>query len=166
MSMAVGYASMSSQFAAAVIAGGVSIVVALLSAFLSERSQERRLRAELDGQKERVSEELHDQRERLHAELESQRERLRAELRTEFMAEEALRSLLEHPTWKYRSFDAIRKKVRGFDDDELRRLLIRSGALCFELRADKREMWGLRSRNEDKVTQAASDDESPMLPAA
>jgi hypothetical protein len=157
---------MSSQLTAALIAGGVSIIVALLTAFLSARSQERRVRVELDGQRERVSDELRNQRERLHAELESQRERLRAELRTEFMAEEALRSLLEHPKWKYRSFDAIRKKVRGFDDDELRRLLIRSGALCFELRAHRREMWGLRSRNEDKVTQAASDDESPVLPAA
>jgi hypothetical protein len=146
---------MSSQLTAALIAGGVSIIVALLTAFLSARSQERRVHVELDGQRERVSDELRNQR-----------ERLRAELRTEFMAEEALRSLLEHPTWRYRSFDAIRKKVRGFEDDELRRLLIRSGALCFELRADKREMWGLRSRNEDKITQAASDDESPVLPAA
>jgi hypothetical protein len=94
----------------------------------------------------------------------TQERRLRQELRLEFMAEEALRSLLDHPDWRFRTFRTISKRVRGFPDDELRQLLIRAGALCFERTTDGEEMWGLRSRNEDKVA-PPGDDGSPVRPA-
>ena len=125
---------MSSDVAAAVIAGGVSMVVAALTAWTTFRAQERRLRQEL---------------------------------RTQFMAEEALRELLSHPDWRLRSFEIITKRVRGFSDDELRQLLIRSGALCFERKADGAEMWGLRSRNEDELTKQPKDEpgDSPVTAA-
>ena len=83
-----------------------------------------------------------------------QRERLRQELRTEFMAEQALVALLTHPDWTLRSFAAIRRKVGGFEENDLRQLLIRAGALRFE-RRDGEEMWGLRRLNEHLLTRQA-----------
>ena len=63
------------------------------------------------------------------------------------MAEEAIRALLNHEDWKLRSFEAIKRRVKGFDDKELRQLLVRAGAVAFERGADGEEMWGLRDRN-------------------
>ena len=108
---------MSSQVMAALIAGGVSIVVSMITGIVAFRLQ---------------------------------KSRLREELRTEFMAEAAIRDLLLHETWPLRSFSVIKKRVRGFEDNELRQLLIRAGAVCFEDKAGE-EMWGLRTRNEDKL---------------
>ncbi len=79
-----------------------------------------------------------------------QKSRLREELRTEFMAEAAIRDLLLHDTWSLRSFSVIKKRVRGFEENELRQLLIRAGAICFDDKAGE-EMWGLRIRNENKL---------------
>lgn len=45
---------------------------------------------------------------------------------------EAIRHLLQHNDWRQRRFAAIKKRVGGFSDDELRQLLERSGALRFE----------------------------------
>jgi hypothetical protein len=80
------------------------------------------------------------------ASIHLQKERLRQELKTEFMAEQAMLELLQHPSWTLRSFEAISRRFGGFDGDELRRLLVRSGALRFE-KQDGTEMWGLRTRN-------------------
>jgi hypothetical protein len=79
-----------------------------------------------------------------------QEKRLREELRTQFMAEAAIRELLLHDKWRLRSFGVIKKRIRGFSDDELRQLLIRAGAVCFEAQ-DGEEMWGLRVRNTDRL---------------
>lgn len=79
-----------------------------------------------------------------------QERRLREELRTQFMAEAAIRELLLHDDWRLRSFDVIKKRIRGFGDDELRQLLIRAGAVCFDAR-DGKEMWGLRVRNAERL---------------
>ncbi|WP_432093132.1 hypothetical protein [Streptomyces sp. bgisy100] len=76
--------------------------------------------------------------------------RLRAELRTEFMAEAALYALLKDSRWPTRYFTTIRGYLKGFEDDELRKLLVRAGALCFE--SGGRERWGLRERNADKLS--------------
>ena len=79
-----------------------------------------------------------------------QERRLRAELRTEFMAEAAVRQLLLSPRWKKRSFDEIKKRVAGFPDDELRKILVRSAAVRF-MDDDGKELWGLIERNEDDL---------------
>lgn len=79
-----------------------------------------------------------------------QRNRLRTELRAEFMAEEAIHQLLMHDHWRQRSFSLIKRRVGGFDDDELRQLLVRAGALRFES-ATGEELWGLRQRNLDQL---------------
>lgn len=79
-----------------------------------------------------------------------QERKLKTELRTEFMAEQAAKSLLENDKWKKRSFDAIKKRLGGFDDNELRKILVRAGAISFEDSSGK-EMWGLISRNKEEL---------------
>src|SRR4051794_32124438 len=90
----------------------------------------------------------------------TQERKLRAELRTEFMVEEAIRALLEHKQWEQRSFDAISRQIPGFEANELRRLLIRAGALCFP-DGSGGEWWGLRDRNQKSLGAAADEDTLP-----
>ncbi len=66
------------------------------------------------------------------------------------MAEQALVDLLEHPNWTLRSFSAIQRRVGGFQEDALRQLLVRAGALRFEDK-DGQELWGLRRRNSKRL---------------
>ncbi len=79
-----------------------------------------------------------------------QERKLRADLRTEFMAEEAVKQLLRSPQWKMRSFEEIERKIGGFEQNELRKLLVRAGAVRFRGEED-RELWGLRERNKDSL---------------
>jgi len=79
-----------------------------------------------------------------------QERKLRADLRTEFMAERAIAELLGCQQWEKRSFDEIRKRIGGFDDEELRKLLVRAGAVRFEGENSK-ELWGLIQRNKSIV---------------
>jgi hypothetical protein len=60
-----------------------------------------------------------------------QERKLRADLRTEVMAEEAVKQLLKSPQWRMRSFDEIKRRTGGFEDDELRKILVRAGAVRF-----------------------------------
>ncbi len=82
-------------------------------------------------------------------------ERDREGIRTEFMAEQVVRQLLEHENYTKRKFKAIKRRLGGYDDkeDDLRRLLIRAGAVRFVGTSDKGkkkfEYWGLLSRNPD-----------------
>ena len=108
----------------AVIAGLVAIIVALVTTRVETRSQATQLRHEIDLQEQR--------------------------LRTEYMAEEAINQLLRKAQPK-RTFHAIAARVGGFSDDELRRLLVRAGALRFGRASDGTELWGLRDRNEADV---------------
>jgi len=74
-----------------------------------------------------------------------------AQMRTEFMAEQVARQLLEHERWQRRSFKAIKHRLGGFDDDELRKILVRAGAIRFEDRNTQEEFWGLIHRNRDAL---------------
>jgi hypothetical protein len=75
------------------------------------------------------------------------RSRLRREFALEFAAESAVTALLQQPDWKCRTFETIKKRLGGFDDDELRKLLVRAGAIRAFRDSDKAELWGLASRN-------------------
>jgi len=125
---------LSNQVVAAIIAGGLSALVSVTVAAVNSRAQRANLRAQEERQQE---------------ELRAQAERLRTEFRTEFMAEQAIHSLLSEGFPK-RSFAAIKKRLRGFDDNELRKLLIRAGAVCFEGQAGK-ELWGLQDRTKNDL---------------
>ena len=76
--------------------------------------------------------------------LELERGKIEAQFGQELSAERAARKLLECTRWKRRTFNAIKFHLRGFDDDELRKILIRAGAICFQ---EDVETWGLLERN-------------------
>ena len=71
--------------------------------------------------------------------------RLRAEFATEDSAESAIRLLLALDQLPYRTFQMIRHHIGGFESNELRRLLVRAGAVRF-MAADGSELWALRER--------------------
>ena len=60
-----------------------------------------------------------------------QERKLKSELRTEFIAEQVARTLLEDEKWKKRSFSEIQKRLGGFEENDLRRILVRTGAVRF-----------------------------------
>lgn len=63
------------------------------------------------------------------------------------MAQDAAKKLFESDEWQKRSFEAIKNRLGGFGDDELRKMPISVGAVGFKA-TDGTELWGLRSRNE------------------
>lgn len=76
----------------------------------------------------------------------------RYKYRTEFSAERALRKILENEAYSKRSFKEIQKKFgNAFEDDELRRLLVRAGAVRFEKKENSEELWGLTKRNKKEL---------------
>ena len=68
--------------------------------------------------------------------------------------EHAVRALMSKG-FALRSFSLIKHHLRGFEDDELRQLLIRSGCICFKVINDK-EFWGLLAENENLLKERAS----------
>lgn len=69
----------------------------------------------------------------------------------DFSAELVARELLSSERWaKQRSFKTIKSRLGGFEDDELRKILVRAGALRFKGQGDS-ELWGLISRNQDTL---------------
>jgi hypothetical protein len=101
------------QIQAALIAGIVSLVVALLTVVGTER-------------------------------------KLRRDFRLEFAAEAVARRLLNDREWRLRSFEIIKHHLAGFSDDELRKVLVRAGAIHFESASGK-ELWGLLERNRHRL---------------
>jgi hypothetical protein len=70
--------------------------------------------------------------------------------RTEFMAEETARAFLSHKGFTDRSFETLRKALGGFEDDELRKILVRAGAMRI-YRDDGSEWWRLVSRMDEFI---------------
>jgi hypothetical protein len=74
----------------------------------------------------------------------------REQHRTEFMAEETARHFLSHKSFTDRSFDTLRQHLGGFEDDELRKILVRAGAMRL-YREDGTEWWRLLSRMDEFI---------------
>jgi hypothetical protein len=72
----------------------------------------------------------------------------RENIRTDFMAEQVARQLLESEKWVQRSFAVIKQRLSGFEDNELRKILVRAGAVRF---GQDKETWGLLSRNKNAL---------------
>jgi hypothetical protein len=68
-----------------------------------------------------------------------------AQARTGFMAESVARELLTQYHQPFRTFIMIRHHIGGFGDDELRRILVRAGALRF-MSKNGIELWALYDR--------------------
>ena len=75
---------------------------------------------------------------------------IRQQYRTEFMAEDTARHFLGHRGYTDRSFETLRKHLGGFTDDELRRILVRAGAIR-DYRADGSEWWRLLARMDEYI---------------
>jgi carbamate kinase len=76
----------------------------------------------------------------------------REQHRTEFMAEETARVFLSHKSFTDRSFDTLRKHLGGFEDNELRKILVRAGAMRV-YRDDGSEWWRLVARMDEFIEQ-------------
>ncbi|MEU3796004.1 hypothetical protein [Streptomyces fructofermentans] len=73
----------------------------------------------------------------------------RMKFRTEFRVESAIRLLLKHDKYRSRTFEKIKSYVPGYTDEELRMMLLRSGAVRFS--AKNGEYWGLVKRNKHRL---------------
>ena len=80
----------------------------------------------------------------------NQLELVKAQHRTDFMAETTARHFLEHKGFTDRSFETLRNHLGGFQDDELRKILVRAGAVRI-IRDDGSEWWRLLSRMDEFI---------------
>jgi hypothetical protein len=71
--------------------------------------------------------------------------KLRRDFGLEFAAEQVTRELMQSE-WPLRSFNVIKIHLGGFEDDELRKMLVKAGAIRFESKSGS-ELWGLLARN-------------------
>lgn len=71
-------------------------------------------------------------------------------VKTEHMAEKTAQHYLNHKGYRDRSFVLLSKRLGGFEDNELRKILVRAGAVRYT-RKDGSEWWRLISR-EGKLT--------------
>jgi hypothetical protein len=71
-------------------------------------------------------------------------------VKTEHMAEKTAQFFLSHKGYTDRSFELLSKRLGGFEDDELRRILVRSGAVRY-IREDGSEWWRLLSRTGEVI---------------
>lgn len=81
-------------------------------------------------------------------------------VRTEFMAERVARKLLLDSRWQKRSFRQIERTLGGFEENELRRILVRAGAIRSYHRRNggaEEEFWGLRERIQQEIEKAEDD---------
>ena len=72
--------------------------------------------------------------------------RVRRDFALDFAAERVARELMLHPRWQWRSFRVIKHYLGGFEDNELRRILVRAGAIRHTSPKGE-EVWCLLERN-------------------
>jgi len=75
---------------------------------------------------------------------------LREQHKTEFMAEHTARHFLGHKSYTDRSFETLKKHLGGFGEDELRKILVRAGAIR-SYREDGSEWWRLLARMDEYI---------------
>ncbi|WP_436516391.1 hypothetical protein [Ekhidna sp. To15] len=102
-------------------------IIALLSGLITYIIQERKLQAE---------------KSKIREQFDLEREKLEEQYKTERSADAALSKFLRHVKFRRRSFSFIKSKMGGFEDEELRRMLIRNGAIrSYEKKANKNIEW-------------------------
>jgi len=85
-------------------------------------------------------------RKRTEKEVSLAEQKLRHEYKKELTVEIAVRQLMKKG-FSLRSFSLIKYHIRGFEDAELKQLLLRSGCICFRV-ISKVEYWGLLEENQ------------------
>jgi glutamate mutase epsilon subunit len=72
--------------------------------------------------------------------------------KTDFMAETTAVHFLSHKSYTDRSFETLKQHLGGFNDDELRKILVRAGAIrVFRDGDESDEWWRLLSRNKEYI---------------
>ena len=72
--------------------------------------------------------------------------------KTDFMAETTAIHFLSHKSFTDRSFETLKEHLGGFDDNELRKILVRAGAIrVFREGDESQEWWRLLSRNREYI---------------
>ena len=66
-------------------------------------------------------------------------------VKTEHMAEKTALHYLNNKGYRDRSFEMLSKRLGGFNEDELRKILVRAGAVRYK-RGDGKEYWRLLGR--------------------
>src|ERR1700735_632160 len=79
-----------------------------------------------------------------------QERKLQRDYQLQDSAERVVRLLLSDSSWRLRSFKVIRHHLGGFEEYELRQILVRCGAIRFMSKSGL-ELWGLMERNEDRL---------------
>lgn len=70
-------------------------------------------------------------------------------IKTEHMAEQTALHYLNYKGYTDRSFKLLRARLGGFEDNELRKILVRAGAVRYIRDKDQSEWWRLISRIEE-----------------
>ena len=79
-------------------------------------------------------------------------QQLKLSQKTEFMAEDTAIHFLSHKGYTDRSFETLKERLGGFDDDELRKILVRAGAIrFFRDGQEPEEWWRLLSRMDEFI---------------
>jgi hypothetical protein len=82
---------------------------------------------------------------------------LQTEFKTDFMAESTAIHFLSHKGYTDRSFDTLRERLGGFEDDELRKILVRAGAIrVMKEGLEQKEWWRLLSRMDEFIDKKKS----------
>jgi hypothetical protein len=162
------------QVPAALISATFSVVVALITYFATVRSAKKRIAADFElalkraavdeklaALKGKIDDDLAKLKGALDKELAEQKARL--DNKALYAAEDVANALMKHSKWRLRSWNVIKVHLGGFSDDELRKILVRAGAIRFEAKSGS-ELWGLLDRNRDLlgVTQVPWDPENPL----
>jgi len=80
-------------------------------------------------------------------------------IKTEHMAEKTAQYFLSHKGYTDRSFELLSARLGGFEPDELRRILVRAGAVRY-VRRNGTEYWRLLSREPEAIARAKAKGES------
>jgi hypothetical protein len=115
-------------------------IVAIISGLITYIIQERKIQAE---------------KSKIQKQFKIERDKLEEQYKTERRADVALSKFLNHVRFKRRSFGYVREKIGGFSDDELRKMLVRNGAVRSFGTKDGKEWWELL--NEYRVEPESND---------
>ena len=132
---------------AAVVGAVTAVITAFLTAILTVRKQSQHLEIE-------------------HAKLNVALEELRREHSLAYAAERVAHALLKDEQWRLRTFEALQRHLGGFDENELRKILVCSGAIRFYTKKSGTELWGLLDRNKDRLGAIVLDVEPEVRPLA
>ena len=79
-----------------------------------------------------------------------QQEKIKKEYLLQDSAERVAKELMNNDKWSLRSFKVIQHHLGGFEENDLRKLFVRAGAIRF-MSASGLELWGLLERNKDRL---------------